>query len=328
MNHKKIAELANVSVSTVSKALSGSREVSAELSEKIIKIAIETGYFKEKSKRKLVNNKRNPVLIAVICPEIISIHYTGIITSIKNRIEERGGQTAVYIHDFDNEKMNSIIETLVVKGNVDGIILFSSGKVNSKPDIPIVIASNSEDCPFADKVCTDEGVFFDDVINHFTRLGHTKIGFMSEPLTESKLDTFKKALRKQKINVNPKYIYKSRKRFEEAGCEAAEAFLASEDRPTAVIAAYDEIAMGFISRITKEGVRVPKDVSVAGINDIPSAAYSTPALTTVNLYAEKRHQAAVDLIFERIYGDDGSPRKIDIKPELIIRETTSEVKNG
>ena len=79
MTHKKIAELAHVSVSTVSKALSGSKEVSRELTEEIKRIAFETGYFQEKSKRRLMYEKNQQVLIAVICPEVISIQYSRMI---------------------------------------------------------------------------------------------------------------------------------------------------------------------------------------------------------------------------------------------------------
>ena len=73
MTHKKIAELAHVSVSTVSKALSGSREVSRELTEEIKRIAIETGYFQEKSRRRLMYEKDQQVLIAIVCPEVVKI---------------------------------------------------------------------------------------------------------------------------------------------------------------------------------------------------------------------------------------------------------------
>ena len=108
--HKKIAQLAGVSLSTVSKALSGSAEISEATREKIIKIAEETGYFKKKSQRKLEYSKHRAVNIALICPEIISIHYSTTLTTIKNEIEKRGGNTFIYTSDFDPEKLKSIIK--------------------------------------------------------------------------------------------------------------------------------------------------------------------------------------------------------------------------
>ncbi len=87
---------ANVSLSTVSKALSGSKEISDELRQNIIQIAKEMGYFEEKRKRKIEYSKSDAITIAVICPEIISLFYAGEITAIKNKIEESGGLCAVF----------------------------------------------------------------------------------------------------------------------------------------------------------------------------------------------------------------------------------------
>ena len=79
MTHKKIAEIANVSVSTVSKALSGSKEVSEELADEIKRIALETGYFKKKNERKLGYINPDSIRVTIICPEIISIFYSRIL---------------------------------------------------------------------------------------------------------------------------------------------------------------------------------------------------------------------------------------------------------
>lgn len=106
MTYKRIADLAHVSLSTVSKALSGSSDVSRELKEKIIKIAIEQGYFSEKNKVRRDNTDNQSIGIAVICPEIISVTYSHAITNIKNEIEQMGGTASVYMHEFDTAKMN------------------------------------------------------------------------------------------------------------------------------------------------------------------------------------------------------------------------------
>ena len=94
MNHRKIAELAHVSTSTVSKALSGSREVSDDVAEMIRRIALETGYFTQKNKRKAENKRRKEANISIVCPEIISIHYSRIVTLVKSFVEERGGRSS------------------------------------------------------------------------------------------------------------------------------------------------------------------------------------------------------------------------------------------
>ena len=115
MNYKKIAQIANVSVSTVSKALSGSKEVSDELAKRIIDIAMSGGYFEEKGKRKIEYTNEKELSIAVVCPEIVSIEYAREITAIKRAVEARSAVAAVYVYDFDCEKLDKIIKTLTVR---------------------------------------------------------------------------------------------------------------------------------------------------------------------------------------------------------------------
>ena len=138
MNHRKIARLAGVSPSTVSKALSGSAEISEATAEKIRRIAIDVGYFKEKTKRKREYANGGDLLIAVIVPEIMGFYYATIVTCIKNHVEAKGGRVAVYVHDFDPDKSTDILQSIILRGATDGVILFSKPDLPIKPNIPMV----------------------------------------------------------------------------------------------------------------------------------------------------------------------------------------------
>ena len=138
MNQRKIARLLNVSPSTVSKALSGSTEISHETVEMIQKIAMDTGYFKEKNKRKRDYTNNGSLLISLIVPEVLGFHYSSLVTLMKNEIEARGGHVAVYISDFSPEKANDILKSITLHGATDGIIMYGIPDKNIKPNIPVV----------------------------------------------------------------------------------------------------------------------------------------------------------------------------------------------
>ncbi len=323
MTHKKIAALANVSISTVSKALSGSKDISSELAEKIQRIAIETGYFKEKNKRKLYSAKDKAPVIAVFCPEIISIHYSETVSSIKNKVEELGGYPAVYIYDFDDDKLQDIAQRLILKNAADGIIVLSSTPLKIQSNIPVVYCGSPIKNAGFDIIYSDNQGILNDAVSHLKKLGHKNIGFVGESLTLSRYKAFEQALKKYELPLNPEFVYINKERFEERGFAAVKSMLLQKELPTALIAAYDEIALAIIHELSKNGIRVPDDISVVGINDIPSAAYAQVPLTTVKTFSEEKYNILIDTLFEKIYTESTAIKQFLIPHELIVRESTA-----
>ncbi len=320
MTHKKIAELAHVSVSTVSKALSGSREISEELSQKIIKIAIENGYFEDKNKRKIEYGKPDTISIAVVCPEYVSIAYAKEITAFKKEIELRGGLASVYATDFDNEKMNRIIEMITVRNSADGIILYPSGELKVTPSAPTVLLADKVTDKY-DTVFNDIGEILYDIVKYLKDAGHTRIAYVGETKTEIKREAYKNSMESLGLWYDAGNDYVFDARFEEIGYRAAEQMLKRDELPTAVVCAYDEVAMAFIHKLAEKNIKVPEDISVIGINDIPQAAYSQIPLTTVNTFDEEKGVAVVDLLYDKIYNSPRDVQHIKIKHKLIERKS-------
>lgn len=320
MTHKKIAQLANVSVSTVSKALSSSNEISEELREKIIKIAIECGYFAEKGRRKIEYTKDKAITIAILCPEIISIAYAGEITAIKNELESRGAVAAIYVYDFNSEKLNNIIKAITIGNRADGIILFESNERVSAGSIPLVgigrsnsdydtISFNADDCFF-------------EIVEYLKNLGHEDIAFVGETHTHSKFEAYKKALEANGIAFKEENAYIINERFEEIGYIAGEKLLQRKALPTAAICAYDEIALALIRRLSEKGIKIPQQISVVGINNVPMSAYSLIPLTTVKIFEKEQAEIAVELLYDKIFKKSEVIQHITVKHTLLKRETT------
>ncbi len=321
MNHKKIAQLANVSASTVSKALSGSSEVNRATAEKIRRIAIDAGYFKEKSKRKREYASDDSFLIAVIVPEIMGFYYATIVTCIKNHVESKGGHIAIYISDFDHQKGTELLESIILHGGTDGVIMFSKPTLSFKPNIPIVCCCNAVDCG-CDTIYCDSRAVIGDAVGYLSKLGHTKIGYVGEPHTATAAMYFEDAVKQNGLVYEKEYTYIIDARFEQIGHMAALEILKQKNRPTAVVAAYDEVALGLISTLSHNGIRVPEDMSVMGINNIPSGAHAQIPLTSVDTFSEEQYKTAVDLLFDKISTESQTVRHITIEPQIVARETT------
>ncbi len=327
MNHRKIAELAHVSTSTVSKALSGSREVSDELAEQIRKIAFEVGYFSEKNKRKLLNKRIKKVQIAVVCPEITSIYYSRIVTLLKTFIEERGGRIAVYIFDFDYQKKYEILESISMDNYTDGIISISGDVFEKDVGVPVVCFDLSSDRRNYDTIGTNMELVMIDCISYLKSLGHSKIGFVGEKNTLAKELNFRKAMKNFNMEVVEEFIYNIDKRFEYIGIEAAKQIISSDNRPTAFITSYDEVAVSLIYYFEQAGIKVPEDISVIGLNDIPLAPYIKSSLTTVKFHHDEQAALAVDILFDKIFRQSDEVHHLLVKHELIIRESTGKAKS-
>ena len=110
----------------------------------------------------------------------------------------------------------------------------------------------------------------------------------------------------------------------EAGAGALPRLLDRREPPTAVFCFSDEMAMGLIEAARERGVRVPRDLSVIGFDDIQGAAYSTPSLTTVRQPLAHMGRLAAQTLLARIEGEKDSSPEILIEPELVVRKSTAE----
>lgn len=322
MTLQKIAKEANVSVSTVSKALGGSREISAETAERIRQIAVKHGYFENKRKLKKEYKKDGRFNVAIFCPEIISIHYSCYVSCLCEKIEKLGGKGFVYITDFDKEKELETAKELICDTGMSAVISFSGVDYGEGFPLPVLklVPSNQYDCVYFELY---QGIYV--ALKYLKETGHKKIGYMGEQLTESKRDHFKKAVKELDLPFCEEYIYTSNLRFEEAGRDGASRLL--KDLPDAVLCAYDEIAIGAISEFGKNGISVPDDISVIGINDIPFSSYAQTPLTTIRADIEEMCSIGIKLLKNKL--DDPDYRLvqgISVKCELVLRETHKEVK--
>mgnify|MGYP004605788549 CR=1 FL=1 len=313
MNYKKLAELTHVSVSTVSKAFSGSSEINDETRNEIFNTAKKYGCFD-----KYYKNKFTKKVIAVLCPEFCSSHYSAYAENIQKIISSRNDVAVFSSTNFDISLKDYLLDYYATYAKVDGIILIDNHyeKNACRYSVPIVVIGSGDN---ADSVSTSCNFGMNEAFAYLKGFGHRDICFIGERLTLTKEAAFLKAF----ASCNPRIIH-SEKRFEEAGLDCAEKFLAYEKKPTAVIAAYDDIAIGFINALKRSGISIPADVSVIGIDNIPQSKYQETPLTTIDFKVNEATAAALDILYQKIeHPTVTEQRAISITPQLIKRETVT-----
>lgn len=315
MKLSDIAKMSGVSVSTVSKVMHGSDEISEKTKDAVTKAAKELGCFEKYSKKKYEKK-----VIAVIIPEIRSEYYSSIAAMMSDCIKKAGMEVIFAESNFSGSKCVEIADFFSFRSMADGIIMFSDRETGKKLNIPSVIICDEEN-PQCICVNIKNAVF--DAIEYLKNNGHRNIAFIGEALTQSKLCLFKEAMNKFALPVYNDYIHISNGRFYDAGKEGAKSFLSLKTRPTAVVAAYDYIAMGAIDFFGSCGVCVPRDISVIGMDDISAA--SAAGLTSVRTDYNFLCSEAVDLLIKRIENKYYCPRRcICINGELVIRSSVRE----
>ena len=325
---KDIASVAGVSISTVSKALNNSNEIKKETKANIIRIARELNYKLDTS----AAAKAKTHSIGVICPEVDSNYYTQLVSSIGSRISRRGYSYTVAVTDFSAEKEEQYLSYYGGLG-VDGIILITENPriqnivvgIKELWHIPIVIITTDQEPSDYDCIRIDDyqGVIIG--IEYLIRLGHKKIAYIGDLLSDNRLQAYKETMHKHGLPVTEELTRILDLRFEACGYQGMKALLQSGVRPTAVFGAYDDIAIGALRAIGEHKLTVPDDISVIGMDDVLVCPYLHRALTTVSNPIKEMAAVSISILAKKIEDKAFTVvQNVALKPTLVVRETTRE----
>lgn len=319
MTLRELAALTNVSISTVSKAFNDADDVSLETKEMIFAAAKKHGCF-----GKYYKGKYHKKIIAVICSELRSSFYANYVEKLKSRIERDNGIVLISTDDFQSQKQAELIEYYSSYLKVDGIFVFDLAAVPKKNwEVPVISLLSSK-VTETDCVCVDFDTPICQAIEHLKELGHRRIAFIGEPLTRHKQEIFCRMMHQNHLPISQDYLVQSEDRFERAGQDGISKLLALPVPPTAVLCAYDYIAMGAINYLVSSGFKVPEDVSVIGMDNVTSFEYTNRPLTSIDSSPEEICDIAWDLLRRKMENHYYRlNQKIIVSGKLVLRETTS-----
>lgn len=316
MTLSKLARLANVAVSTASKAFSMSDDINEQTREEIFRVARENGCFK-----KFFNAKYPKFVIALICPEVDSRHYSELFRYLQQRLQTRGCEICISSTEFSAVVTADMIEYYEKYSSVDAIILIDPPATVLPPHETPIISLGSRAHNADVTLCLDYMTALKSALTDFKAAGISHIGFIGEPHTVTKLSAFKSAVSEIYGFTEEKYISVSDLRFEKGGCAAARALYSRGALPEAIICAYDDMALGAMRFFHDNGISVPDDIKVIGMDNILHSEYFVPSLSTIDYMNEEIAKTATESVFELL--DGKTPAEIhNFSARLITRESS------
>lgn len=331
---KQIAKELDVSISTVSKSLRNSPEISEDTRVKVQAFAKLYNYKPNNIALSLKNRKTKT--IGIIIPEIVHHFFATVISGIEQVANEKGYNVIVCLSNesFDKEVINM---EMLANGSIDGFIMALSKETQQRKDFHHITETTSQGMPvvmidrvtndiFCDKVIIDDKTAAQDAVNFLLFKGLKRIGLITtiDYVSVGKLrtDGYISALQQNNIRVDENLILKI-ENIEECENEI-ENFIAN-NKLDAVFAVNELFAVVTIKTANKLGKNVPKDLSVIGFTDGIISKYSTPSITTVSQNGVSMGQKAAKLLIDRLEIEDEDDEFYTteiVETHLVEREST------
>jgi len=331
---KQIAKELDVSISTVSKSLRDSPEISEDTRQKVQAFAKLYNYKPNLIALSLKNKKTKT--IGIIIPEIVHHFFATVISGIEHVANKRGYNVIVTLSDesFDKEVINM---EMLANGSIDGFIMSLSKETQLKKDfhhitevinqgMPVVMFDRITNDILCDKVIIDDNLAAFEAVRDLIKKGFKKIALITtvDYVSVGKLRTegYRKALRNHEITVDEGLILKIE---DTENCDDQIEALINKTRPDAIFAVNELFAVTAIKAAKKLGLKVPEDISVIGFTDGIISKYSSPSITTVSQNGIKMGNKAAQMLIERLESEDEEEEHYKtevIETHLVIREST------
>jgi LacI family transcriptional regulator, galactose operon repressor len=304
MTIRRIADLAGVSIATVSRVLNGRGDVSDETRDLVTRIIRENGYTANRSARGLSAGRTG--LVGVLVPLVYPAYFSSILAGAAEALSEHDLQIVLSPTGHEHDREVSVLERL--HGLTDGAL--------------IILPEESSDELVR---LLDSGYRFV-VLDPLMPLDE-RIPSVSAAHTSGRRRGYRAALAAAGILPDPAFEIEALPEIA-PGRAAAEQLLDLPERPTAIFAFNDNIAIGALQGARARGLRVPEDLSVVGFDDVEHATIVTPALTTVRQPLAEMGRTAVSLLSRLLEGQSFETLHVELATRLVVRDSTAPPRNG
>jgi LacI family transcriptional regulator len=328
---RDVAREAGVSVATVSRVLNDSGPVRDATRARITEVARRLRYIPNSAARSL--STRQTHTVGVLLPDLHGEFFSEVIRGIDQVVQLQGWH--LLVSSSHNERAAIEAALRVMRGRVDGLLVMSPDldahalSANLPERLPVVLLNcEVEDAPY-DSINIDNYAGAYAMMAHLLGLGHRRVALLSGPErnhdARERLRGSQAALAAAGVPC-PEELVLAGDFSEASGHAAALRLLQSGERPTALFAANDSMAIGAMSALREVGVVVPTDMSVAGFDDIPIARYVSPPLTTVRVSIPSLGARATERLFEVLRHGGGQQRVQELlSTELVVRGSCAAV---
>jgi LacI family transcriptional regulator len=327
---RDIADLAGVSIATVSRVLNDRPDVAPETREYVMQVVRAHGFSTNRGARGLSTGRTG--MIGLTLPLVADAYFGPILSGAAEALYESDMRIvlAPTLHQHDREV--SLVERLM-RGTTDGAILMlpeesvDELRTLQRQGFPFVIVdpreAPPEGIPCVSAMHADGAK---QATEHLLELGHRRIGAIAGPAgwyaTEERLIGFRSALAGAGILLDPDLIVYSDWRTPR-GTAAARELLALKDPPTAIFGFNDNVAIGALHAARELGLSVPDDLSIVGFDDTTQAEIVTPGLTSVRQPLAEMGRMGVSLLIRILEGQRVDAMRMELSTKLVIRESTA-----
>jgi LacI family repressor for deo operon, udp, cdd, tsx, nupC, and nupG len=312
--------------------LSTPDRVSEATRERVHSAVLETGYTINQAARSLRLQRARTILAAM--PGIGNPFYSTILEAVVTTATSRG--YGLLVTGRLGEDPARWLSDYFLSNRADGLLLFDGFLDTRKLHpiagggsiLPLVAAYDELPDPQINSVITDNLQAAERAVEHLVALGHRKIGHIAGPsrntFPNERLVGFRKAMFEHRLPVADNWIVSGDYTME-TGRAAAEHFAKLSDRPTAIFAGNDEMAIGLIATLKRLGIECPRDISVMGFDDISVSQNYAPALSTMRQPREQIGRIATETLVNILEGTrtNPDPVRVVLRSELVVRESTA-----
>jgi len=332
-----VAARAGVSISTVSRALNHNSEVLEETRKKVQEAASQLGFQPNQVARSLVVKKVNLIQVCFSWSSdqyrinLENPWYLELLNGINKVAQEK--EYGLLVNTLSGVFDPQEVYRRVSRNAVDGILLVSPYlteeellQIKNYP-VPVVLIGCHVSDPQMDFVDSDNRKAVEVVVNHLVGLGHRKIACITGEVAISadaaeRLREFQAALKQRSLEAPQEFIAGG-DFSKESGYKAMKKLLELKDRPTAVFASNDLMALGAWAALEEEGLTVGKEVALVGFDDIPLASRPPYSLTTVKQDFQAISTQATELLIEKMRDpNQWQSRQIRMPTQLILRASS------
>jgi LacI family transcriptional regulator len=324
---KDVAREAKMSIATVSRVLNGSGPVSDNTRRLIHEVAGRMRYVPHSGARSLITSKTET--IGVLLPDLYGEFFSEVIRGMDDTAQRNGFHLLISRAYADRHGIETAIRAM--RGRVDGVVAMSpdldaESLLNLPSTIPVVLLCSVSRGNEIDSITIQNFRGAREMTRHLLALGHNRIaiikGSQRNHDAAERLRGYRTALRDAGVALDP-LLERDGDFTEAAGYSATLELLALKQRPTAIFAANDSMAIGAMSALRESGIPVPEEMAVAGFDDIPLARYMDPPLSSVHVPICELGAKAVTLLLHGIrHKNDHARRRERVSTKLVIRRST------
>jgi len=325
---KDIAKKAGVSVVTVSRALNDKPDINKETKDLILKIANELNYTPNGLAKSLVTKKTKTV--GIVIPGMDPF-YAEVVDGISNESRKRG-YSVILCNSHDSADRELELIRLLQEKRVDGMLIYPNQEDNRYIEelkncpIPFIFLNRHTDALKCDYVINDNVYGAFSAVNHLIQKGYKKFTYIcAKPTASSGKERIAGCKKSISENALPSDALNVVTCDETIGScyDLVKELLKKDEKLNAIFVWDDKLAIGAIKAVFEAGKRIPDDIALVGYDDIEISEFLFPPLTTVRQPSHEIGETATRILIDKLESEDESElKRVVLKPELIIRQTT------